>query len=124
VAHGAADIVPIVELDAIPAAGRIAAFVKSAAVVRLGADMVDFVELEHMIIAAHENRLVGRVMDQVVGGTVADAFEGEAVGRGELVFGKAPDVIVAGLVPGGRQRLSIAAPEHQAALASMMNVAR
>ena len=100
VAHRAADVVPVVEADQVAAARRVAPLVESAAVVGFGADVVDLVEFEHMVVAADEDGLVRRIVDQVVRGPVADALEREAVGRSELVLGEAPDVVVDGLVAG------------------------
>jgi len=45
---------------------------------------MDFVELEHVVVAADEDRLVRGVVDEVVGGPIADAGEGEAIRRSEL----------------------------------------
>ena len=66
--------------DLIAAAGRVAPLIKSAAVVGFRAHVVDFVELKHMIVAADEDGLVRRVVDQIVRGPVAHAFHRKPVG--------------------------------------------
>ena len=54
---------------------------EGAAVVGLGADVVDDVVLEDVVVAGDADGLVRRVVDQVVRGAVADALKLDGAGR-------------------------------------------
>ena len=85
--------------------------------------MVDFIEFEDMIVAAHEHGLMRRVMDQVVRGPIAHAFKGEPISGGELVLRKPPDMVIEASWPAGTSVFRSPAAEHQAALAGVMDIA-
>src|ERR1017187_3402960 len=113
--HRAANLMPVIVSDDIAAAGRIAAFVKSAAVVGFGADVVHLVEFEDVIVAADKHRLMRRIVDQVMCGPAAHAAQRQAVSGGELMLGETPDVVVQRFMAARSKRLSVAACQGQAA---------
>jgi len=71
VAHRLADVVPEIVAVDVATARRIAAFVQGAAVVGLGADVMDYVVLKDVLVADDADGLVRDVVDQIVGGAVA-----------------------------------------------------
>ncbi|MCR4412681.1 MAG: hypothetical protein NUV77_09680, partial [Thermoguttaceae bacterium] len=85
--------------------------------------MVDDVVLEHMVVAADADGLVRGVVDQIVRGPVAHAFQQHGVGVGQLVAREPPDVVVDGLVPRGRKRSAVAAGKDDPAGSRVVNVA-
>ena len=85
--------------------------------------MVDAIELDRVVVAVEEDAVVRGVMDVVVGHPVTDTshFDGGAIGP--LQPGVVVHVIVGGHVPRGRERGPVAAVEHHAPLAHLVDVA-
>ena len=76
-----------------------------------------------MVVAADPDRHVRRVVHEVVRRAIADAAERDAVGIGELMLREPPDVVVHRFVAGRRERLAVAAVQHKAARAGVVDVA-
>ena len=72
----AGDVVKMVVPDQVATAGPVFPAVYGARVVRLLAHVMDLVQLQHVVIAVERDGDVRRVMDEVVGGPVADAVDG------------------------------------------------
>ena len=103
--------------------GWIATFVERAGVIARIAHIVHQVVFEDVVVAADADGHVRRVVQQIVRGTVADAAECNAAGIGELVLREPPDVVVHGLVARRRERLAVAAFQHETARAGIVDVA-
>ena len=103
--------------DSCPAHRPVAARVNRASIIGLETDMVDLVALDHMVVSEQRNRHVGRIMDEVVRGAVADACDFDCGLRCSLPATVVVDVAPPYVVPAWRQRDAIPALERDAALA-------
>src|ERR1051326_9074005 len=68
----AGDIMEEIMPDNRAAHGPISSGIDRAGIVRFEADAVNLVELDEMVIAAERDRLMRRIINQVVGGALAD----------------------------------------------------
>jgi hypothetical protein len=77
---------------------------------------MDLIELDDVLVSPELNRVVWRVVDQVVGHPLANAsnLEGRAVRPGQP--GEVVDVVVLGDVIAGGERLAVSAAQPDAAL--------
>ncbi len=127
-AHAAAaleavDVVQVVVPDHRAPHRPIAPGIDRAGIVRLEAHVVDFVQLDHVIVAAKADGLVRRVVDQIVGNPVADAVHRNAGAVHRLETAVVMDVVVFGVQPGRCQRLAIAAGKRDPAFSHLIDVA-
>lgn len=100
------------------------ALVVGTAVVRLGADIVDDVPFEQVVIAMNANGLMRCVMDEIVNGTVADPRDQQCVRIRELQSRIVVNVAVDDRVSTRRQSAAIATSQRDAACARVVHVAR
>ena len=117
------DVVDEVVSDHVAADRPIAAGVEDAHVARLLANVVDFVQLHHVLVAEETDGPVRGVVDEVMSGAVAHALE---LNRRQYVRcsrGKMMDVVVDHVVAGGRQRAAVAAVDADAGSADLVDVA-
>ncbi len=118
----AVDVVKLVVPDDIAALGPVAAHVERAVVGAFHAHVVDVIELDDVLVAAKENRDVGRVVYQIVRHAVADAADVHAGLIGLVEFPEVVNVVVDCLVPAGCQCLAVTARKHNAAAAGVRDV--
>ena len=123
VGHLAADLVPVVVSNDCAAIRGVTPHVQGAAVVGARADMVHVVELEQVIVAGHENCLVRRVVDFVMGDVNTNAGHDNIVSSGAHTFGDAVDVVVRNAMPGWGEGLAVAAADAQPAGTVVVDIA-
>ena len=121
--EGRHEVVKVVVADDAAALGPVAPDVERAGVAGVGADVMDLVELQDVVVAPEQDGGVRGVVHQVVRHAVAHAVEKD---RGPVSADPAAemvDVVIDGEVAPGLERLAVAAAEEDAALAGVIDLA-
>ena len=119
---GALQVVPVVIADDIALPGEIAAGVDRAGIAGFGADAVDLVVLQDMIVAALIHALEGRVVDEIVRDMLADALEEYPILAGAQPLTVVVDMVVENLVVRRRERGAIAPGDVNGAEGEVMEI--
>ena len=85
---------------------------KGAEVAAVEADVVNFVQLEQMIVARVTHAAESQVVEQVSGKAVADAVDEHGVRRAKRATAMV-DVVIDGEIAGRRERIAIAAGKRR-----------
>lgn len=120
---GADQVVKVVEAYDGSARGVVASNVDGADVTGFFGDMVDFVVFDEVVVAFEEERHVGRVVDEVVGSSVSDAFEGDGGIVGAVDEAEIVEVVVDDVVVSSFEGCPIATGEGDAACVDLLEVA-
>ena len=120
---GPFDVVEVVVANLRSPRGPVAAHVERADVASFVTDVVDFIQLDRVIIPAEQDRGMGPVVNQVVSHSDANALNADGRAVGPVEPTEMMDVVVFGQVPRRGKPRTIATAERHAALAGIEDIA-
>ncbi len=118
-----AEIVEVVVPDDVPALRPVAPDVERSGVAGLRTYAIDFIELENVVVAPEQYGIVGCIVDPIVCHAVTHAAEEDGGPVRSDPAAEVVDIVVQREVPAGFERLAVAAPQDDAVLARVVDLA-
>jgi len=103
--------------------GPVATHVERANIARFETYVVNFVEFDHVVVAAQLNRVVGAIVNQIVGHTIANARDTDRGAVSPIQSAEVMNMIAEASVFGRLERKAVTTPERDSAFAKRIECA-